>query len=353
MHNLLDFGAIGDGKTDCTQMIQKALDTAAATRSTVFVPDGVYLTSTLRIPPHSGLLGNPAWSFRDTGGAVFKLNDPKAECLMDLTRAQGSVLNGLSLDGGELGKNVHGIMVNNAGYGGHGEENSFRIERCRIDAFSGHGAFLNRVWCYSIRHCMISHNGGDGISLQGWDGFILDCWLTGNGGAGLAAREKSASVTFTANRVEWNFGAGIEICGGDHFIINGNFFDRQGGPGLDLKSRAGTPTSQVTATGNIFYRNGKPERCGSGLYDSSQIRCTDVHGLVLTGNLCEVGRDDPNSGPSENLSPAYGIVYGGLEEAIIKDNVLSRGFKKEMLVDLGRNGRQVIVKDNIGTAYQE
>ncbi len=353
MFTILDFGAVADGKTDCTDAIQTALDTAAETRSTVRVPDGVYLTSTLRIPPHSGLVGNPAWSFRDTGGAVLKLNDPGAECLIDLTRGQGSILNGLSLDGGELGCSIHGVMVNNGHYGGHGEENSFRIERCRIDSFSGHGAFLNRVWCYSIRHCMISHNDGDGIHLQGWDGFILDNWLTGNGGAGLAAREKSASVTFTSNRVEWNFGAGIEVCGGDHFIINGNFFDRQGGPGLDLKSREGTPTSQVTAIGNIFFRNGKPERCGDAPYDSSQIRCIEVHGLVLTGNLCEVGRDDPNTGPSENPSPDYGIVYGGLRAAIIKDNVLHNGFKKEMLVDLGNNRGEVIVQDNLGTPYSE
>ncbi len=352
MLNILDYGAVGDGATDCTRAIQRALDAAAVRRATVFVPDGVYLTSTLRLPPYTGLTGNPLWGFRAVGGSVLKLNDPHAPCLIDLTNGQGATLNGLSLDGGELGKNVHGVMVNNAEYGGHGEENTFRIERCRIDSFSGHGAFLNRVWCYSIRHCMISHSGGDGIHLQGWDAFILDNWLTGNAGAGLAAREKSASVTFTANRVEWNFGAGIEVCGGDHFIINGNFFDRQGGPGIDLKIRAGTPTSQVTANNNVFYRNGKPERCGTGPYDSSQIRCTDVHGLVLTGNLCEVGRDDPNAGPSENFSPDYGIVYGGLEAAIIKDNVLLKGFKKEMLIDLGNNGDQVIVKDNIGTPYQ-
>lgn len=351
MLNILDFGAVADGKTDCTEAFQKALDTGGKTRSTVFVPDGTYAVSALRIPPHSGLVGNPAWGFRDTGGSVLQLNDPDAECMIDMTKAQGAVLNGLSLDGAEMGERVHGIMVNNADYGGHGEENAFRIERCRIDSFTGHGAFLNRVWCYSIRHCMISHNGDDGICLQGWDGFILDCWLTGNRGAGLAARKKSASVTFTANRVEWNYGAGVEVHGGDHFIINGNFFDRQGGPGIDIKGRDGELSSQITAANNIFYRSGKPERCGSAPYDSSQIRCFDTEGLVLTGNICEVGRDDPNAGPSENLSPETGIVFGRLDNAIIKNNVLHQGFLKEMLVDLGEHGDQVIVQDNIGTPY--
>jgi hypothetical protein len=353
MLNVLDFGAVTDGKTDCTAQFQEALDTAGKTRSTVFVPDGTYRVSTLRIPPHSGLIGNPAWSFRDTGGAVLKLIDANAECMIDMTLAQGSVLNGLSRDGAELGECVHGVMVNRPEYGGHGEEDSFRIERCRIDSFSGHGAFLNRIWCYSIRHCMISHNEGDGICVQGWDGFILDCWLTGNKGAGLAARKKSASLTFTANRVEWNYKAGVEICGGDHFILNGNFFDRQGGPGIDIKGRDGDLSYQVNATGNIFFRNGKPERCGNAPYDSSQIRCFDTQGLVLTGNICEVGRDDPNNGPSENLSPEDGIVIGRLDCAVIKDNVLHKGYQKEMLVDLGSHGDQVIIKDNIGTPYSE
>lgn len=38
---ITDFGAVGDGKTDCTAAIQSALDEAAAVSGKVVVPPGV------------------------------------------------------------------------------------------------------------------------------------------------------------------------------------------------------------------------------------------------------------------------------------------------------------------------
>jgi hypothetical protein len=298
------------------------------------------------------LKGDPAWTFRASGGSVLKLNDPAAQCLLDMSGAHGATVNGLSFEGGNLGKHIHGIMLSNGEYGKPGEETTIRIERCRVDAFSGCGLMLRRIWCFSLRHNMISHNGQDGIWLQGWDGFILDNWLTGNGVAGLGAYEKTSAVTFTANRVEWNHGAGLDIRGGNHYNITGNYFDRQGGPGLDISSTEENAPHQITANGNTFYRNGKPSRCTGGTA-SAQIRCVDAHGIVITSNVCEVAADDAGTGETDPVSPDYGIVYRGLRESIIKDNCLSRGALKELLHDLGDHGDQLIVKDNIGSLYQD
>ena len=41
---ITDFGAVGDGKTDCTAAIQSALDAAAGVSGKVVVPPGVYMT---------------------------------------------------------------------------------------------------------------------------------------------------------------------------------------------------------------------------------------------------------------------------------------------------------------------
>lgn len=351
MLNILDFGAVPDGSTDNTACIQAALDEGGKRRSTVFVPDGHYLTSTLRIPSHSGLVGNPAWGFRDHGGSILELNDPTAECLIDISQTTGPTLVGLSLSGKLLGEEIHGVALNHEEFAGYGGETTARIESCRIDSFTGHGVYLNRAWCFSIRHCMITNNRGDGIWLRGWDGFILDNWLTGNGRAGFGAYEENASVTVTANRFEWNHGAGIEIHGGDHYSITGNFFDRHGGPGIDLTDRRGVAASQISVVGNILYRNGKPERCGNQPYDSSHLRCRNVTGIVISGNVCEAARDDPNSNSSDGYSPEWGIVIGELENAIIKDNVLHQGYLKQLLVDLGNHRGEVIVKDNIGSRH--
>lgn len=40
---ITDFGAVGDGKTDCTAAIQSALDAAAGVSGKVVVPPGVYI----------------------------------------------------------------------------------------------------------------------------------------------------------------------------------------------------------------------------------------------------------------------------------------------------------------------
>ncbi|WP_309396056.1 right-handed parallel beta-helix repeat-containing protein [Cerasicoccus maritimus] len=351
MLNILDFGAVGDGKTDNTRAIQAALDKAGESRTTVYVPDGRFCTGALRMRPFTGLVGNPAWGFRDVGGSILELIDPKANCLIDISHAGGININGLSLNGGELGEGVHGIKLEQPDYGGYGQEATICIERCRVDGFTGHGLFFKRIWCFSVRHCMISHNRGDGIWLRGWDGFIMDNWLTGNGKAGFGAYEENASVTFTANRIEWNYGPGMTIEGGDHYNITGNFFDRSGGPAIDIKDRDGVPSSQLTLTGNIFYRNGKPSRCGNLPYDSSHLRIIKSRGIVISSNVAEVSADDPNSESRDASSPDYGLVIGELESAIIKDNVFDRGYKKELLVDLGKHGTNVVLKDNIGCIH--
>lgn len=187
--------------------------------------------------------------------------------------------------------------------------------------------------------------------LRGWDGFILDNWLTGNAKASFGAYEENASVTFTANRVEWNAGPGIEIHGGDHYNITGNFIDRSGGPGIDLKDRDGIPASQITVNSNVIYRNGKPKHCQSLPYESAQIRCRNARGVVITSNVGEVAADDPKAPKADGPSPDYGIVIGGLQNCIIKDNVFDNGYKRELIVDLGDHQKGVLVKDNIGCAY--
>lgn len=51
MRNVRDFGAVGDGKTNDTQAIQKAIDAGGA----VYIPDGVYVTGTLYLKSNGGL----------------------------------------------------------------------------------------------------------------------------------------------------------------------------------------------------------------------------------------------------------------------------------------------------------
>jgi len=333
--NVRQFGAKGDGKSDDTKSIQSAIDLAASRGGAVFLPPGVYPCAELQMRPHVALTGIPAWDYEHAFGSVIRLADPQAHCLLNITGAFGVTIEGLALDGGKLGEGVHGIWLNKPDYGK--QEDTFRIERCQIASFTGDGVRLTRAWCFSIRHSMIAYNAGDGISLRGWDGFFLDNWLSGNKGAGFAARQENAACTFTGNRIEWNR-EGILIVGGDGYNITGNYFDRAGTCGLAVLGG-----EQMSVTGNFVKRSGKSAKPGT--HDSSQIRLEGARGVTCCANNLQVGRDDNNSGV---WSPSYGIVYKELQHCVVGNNVLHDGALQQLMVDLGGHGEGVVVKDNPG-----
>ena len=349
--NIVDFGAKGDGVTDDTAAIQRALDAAAPKNGTVYVPEGVFCCAGVHLPPHTGLVGEATWGYRgDKSGSCLKLNSDRATCLVDITGAVGATVNGLFLDGAGLGNGIHGIFMGPPA-APKKEEDAPRIERVQVCKFTGNGIHLSPAWCFSLRSSQIAFNKGDGLFLGGWDGFILDCWFSGNGGAGIAAREHTASVTITGNRVEWNKDGGIRLHGANHYNITGNYIDRSGGPGIVLAPRGEgkSPCFCTSIVGNVIYRSGKPEWTTAGEETAScHILLDGAHGITCTGNTMCVGQDD---GGGVN-SPDYGIIMRGLENCIVKDNALHIGALKEIVRDLGGHGDGVVEKDNVGSLYR-
>jgi hypothetical protein len=344
MLNVMDFGAMGDGTTDDTAAVQKAMDKAALTNGAVFIPEGRYLCSELKVPAGTGLHGLPAWSYRKGMGSVL-LYKGGGKCLINLTGAFGAYLYGLCLDGNNIEGGIHGILVDKPDYGK--QEDTPRIDTCRIEKFSGDGIRLERIWCFCVRHSHCYVNKGCGLRVRGWDGFILDNWFSGNGDAGYASYDENASNTITGNRIEWNHSGGIIIKGGSHYNITGNYIDRSGRCGIALlPGENGRGCEIIAITGNVIYRSGKPEWGKKDEYDSSHVRFESAKGLVFTGNAMNSGRDDDAKG---SYSPDYGIVVRGLENSIVKDNVQQNGALRELVADLGGHGEGVIIKDNVGS----
>jgi hypothetical protein len=341
MLDVRESGAKGDGKTDDTGAIQRAIDAAAETKGAAFVPPGTYRCSTLRMRPYTELRGLATFSYRDPGGSVLVLADEKASCLIDLTGAIGCGLNGLCLEGGNLGHGVHGILLDKPDYGK--EEDALRIDTCKVSRFTGDAVRLSRVWCFSIRHSHLFGNTGTALWVRGWDGFVIDCWFSGNRGAGYGAFEENASVTLTGNRIEWNALGGVVLHGGSHYNVTGNYIDRCGASGVALLTRNGRGCAHVAATGNVIYRSGKwsdPES-----FESAHARFCGAQGLSFVGNSLVAGRDDGGVG---NWSPSFGIVTRELANTVIKDNVLHKAALRELLCDQGGHADGVIVKDNPG-----
>jgi hypothetical protein len=343
MINAAEFGAKGDGITDDTAAIQKAIDKAALTYGAVFIPEGRYLCSELKVREGTGVHGLPAWSYRKGMGTVLVYKG-EGKCLINLTAAYGAYLYGLCLDGNDIPGGAHGILIDKPDYGQ--QEDTPRIDTCRIEKFTGDGIRLERIWCFVVRHSHCFVNKGCGLRVRGWDGFILDNWFSGNGEAGYASYDENASNTITGNRIEWNQAGGIIIRGGSHYNITGNYIDRSGRSGIALlANEKGKGCETVTITGNVIYRSGKPEWGKKDDYDSSHLRIEASKGIVVTGNAFNSGRDDGGEG---SYSPDYGIVAKNLENCIIKDNVQQNGALKELIADLGGHGEGVLIKDNVG-----
>ncbi len=323
--NILDFGAVPDGKTDSTAAIQAALDKAGEVMGEVVVPSGIYKTGRLTMRPQTKLSGTAAWLFGGYGGSIFQLNTAETDCMIDISGAFGCQISGMNLDGGQLGENIHGVKLYWPVYNGGGREDTPTFDDCKIGHFSGDGVHLEHIWCFSVRHSMLCFNGGAGLYIDGWDGFILDNWFSANRQGGILGGPTVCSVTATGNRVEWNRVGGFVIPAGNTMNITGNYFDRSGGPALKLGSADGEVES-VTITGNLINRSGKP---GAGLdteEESSHVlmeRCVNV---TFTGNTLRRGRDDNNQGI---WSPEIAMVIKNCSYCIFANNAMHHGSMSE------------------------
>lgn len=323
--NILDFGAVPDGKTDCTAAIQRALDRAGECMGQVIVPPGVYQTGRLTLRPQTKISGSSAWFFQDSGGSVLRLNTEDADCLLDISGAFGAQISGMSLEGGHLGRQIHGVKLYWPEYNGGGKEDTPTIDDCRIGRFTGDGVHLEHVWCFSVRHSMLCFNKGAGLFIDGWDGFVLDNWFSGNEKGGILGGPTVCSVTTTGNRVEWNRVGGFVIPNGNTMNITGNYFDRSGGPALKLGAPAGGMES-VTITGNLINRSGKP---GPGLdteEENAHVLLEKCVNLTFTGNTLRRGRDDNGQGV---WSPDICLVVRDCDYCVFANNAMHHGSMKE------------------------
>ncbi|MBQ2677166.1 MAG: hypothetical protein IJF54_07200 [Clostridia bacterium] len=344
--DIRDFGAVGDGVTDCTKAIQKALDLAADCMGKVIVPPGNYLTGKLNMHGDCVRLeGSSSWSFRKYGASILTLNADDVDCMIDITGAFGCTISGVSMDGRRLGKGIHGIKLYWDKYNGGGSEDTPTVEDCRIGGFTGNGIHFEHVWCFSVRHSMICSNLGAGLYIDGWDAFIIDNWFTGNVNGGIMGK-LVASITCTGNRVEWNRRGGFILPCGDSYNITGNFFDRSFGPALQLGTKD-TSVDMVTVTGNIFRRSGAYEE---GKEFDNEDMCSHVimencSGTVVTGNTVRAGVNDGGVGV---LTPYYSFIISDCKNCIVKDNTLNNGAIRENMVLRGDNST-CIIDENIGS----
>jgi hypothetical protein len=215
--DILDFGAVGDGRTDNTRAVQRAFDYAKANGAAVFIPAGTFNHSgtlvgdgiTVFGTGDSSLLkatryGQEALILRGTGGAVSNIH------LSGMDGARGSGVNavGIFVDGAQQFsiENVHldhgsdaGIFAMRAGYG-HIANNL--IENTKSDSIHMTAGSHDIV----VEQNRVLHSGDDGIAVVSYQG---------NG--------KVSHITIRHNDVRYNnWGRGISTVGGSYVLIERN-----------------------------------------------------------------------------------------------------------------------------------
>lgn len=354
--NIRSFGAKGDGVSDDTPALLKAMEAATKSEGTVYFPHGNYAIHPVKVPSHITLLGHSAWAYANKdkmdpdfeGKTFLTALSGDARALLDLENNRGIRIIGLTLDGNKLGENMHGVYARH-----YGSEQHNCIEDCRIQHFSGSGIRMERSWVFSIRRCLVMFNEGHGVDLTGgYDGWIIDCQLTANKGAGLFARGKpaegmteeqindikffgTASVMVTANRIEWNRQGGILLNGSNSMQITGCSLDHNFGPGIKI-----TNGTAHTITGNKIRSSGV-DRQGD---DCSQIWLENVKGVSVTGNTIW-GWYNRKEYEFSYPYPYYGIIAKDLNGCVISQNAMYHSSSKEGISDRGGNVN-TIIKDN-------
>lgn len=332
-----ELGAVGDGIADDTAALQAAIDLAAETGRAAFLPPGRYRCGTLYLRPEVVLYAEPTWGFRREacGRTAIVQAEENMACQLDLTTAGGCTLRGLSLLGSGTGR-CAGLLSRKKDYGQ--QEDAYRIEDCCVSNYGGHAVFLDHVWCFSVRHCQFGHCGGDGLRVNGWDGFVLDNWFSGNAGAGYFGENPNASVTLTGNRIEWNARGGIVAESGSHYNITGNYIDRSGRAGIELRRM-----HTVSCTGNVLYRSGKYQENDP---EAAQCILEDCAGVTFTGNSIKHGRDDNNAGV---ITPAWAMRLHNLTDCVVANNTLHKGGTFGLIDDRGGH-ENTVIENNVGRA---
>ncbi|MCE9592353.1 MAG: right-handed parallel beta-helix repeat-containing protein [Planctomycetes bacterium] len=347
--NVRAHGARGDGASDDTEAIRRAIAAVPDAGGVVFFPPGHYLTDTIQARSFTTYMGHSAWAYSHPlpGGVVISPIRPDMPCLINAGKTSGTRFVGLALRGNprarsrddehftgwmrDTGHRMDGI------YFGRGGDQAV-IDDCRIDLFSGSGVRVVDCGVWAVRHSLVLFNRLFGIDAERTaDAWIIDTGLTSNG-VGVRC---TASITITGNRIEHNEQAGVVLnpryAGG--IQITGNLFCCNSGPAI---VHDGNIAEAVSITGNTI-RHLPMERSAAMAADADRdchIRLINMEGLCFTGNSIYNIRE------SEGV--ARGMILGRLRDSVVCNNTLFHAATAELIHDEGGH-TNTIIKDNPGS----
>ncbi|PMY52681.1 MULTISPECIES: M10 family metallopeptidase C-terminal domain-containing protein [Pseudomonas] len=330
--NVQNFGAKGDGITDDTAAIQRAIDAAAAAGGgQVYVPTGTYIVSG-GVEPSDGclMLKSNVYLYGDGMGATtVKVADGSDTKITGVIRsAYGEEthdfgVSKLTIDGnrdnttGKIDGWFNGYIPGQAGYDSNVTLDSVEIKDCSGYGFDPHEQTVNMVIKNSVSH-------GNGL-----DGFVADFL---------------SNSTFENNVAYDNDRHGFNVVTSTHdFTLTNNVAYNNGGNGIVVqRGSENIPSpSNITITGGEVYGNGAE---GVLIKMSSEVTVSgvDIHDNTSAGvriygsNHVELIDNTLNSNSLGNPVPEIiiqsyndtlgvsGKYYNGSDN-IIQSNIITGG----------------------------
>jgi uncharacterized secreted repeat protein (TIGR03808 family) len=277
---------------DQSQVFQRAIERAAAARSVLRLPPGVYRTGSLQLPPYAAIAGVPgATRIIMTGGPS----------MMSSTGGDQVSISGLVLDGGDLAlPEGHGLV------------------------------HLARGRAIRIADCEIVHAGRNGITLEAIAGEV-----TGN------------TVNAADNAIFSNDAGGLKISGNTvRGAGNGGILVWRGKPGDDgtlvLDNRIEDVANKSGGTGqygnaiNVFRADNVIVR-GNRIRNSaySAVRGNMASNLQIAGNTCS------------GIGEAAIIVEFDFQGAVIANNIIDGAAVGIAVTNFSDGGRLAVVQGNL------
>ena len=264
--NIVDYGAVGDNSTDCTQAIQNAATAATTQGKALYIPSGTYkITNTIIIG------GSVVTSvFGDSPQASIIKNYGTNDAL-DLSQCNYySTFENFSVDGNNTGRDgislfrVGATTGNNVAYSHFFNVYSYNNTR--------HGFYHRQAWATRYLQCKAHYNGGCGYFLEtgitdaGTHNGInfTDCDARHNGGG-----SDYGTSSFNADA------GGIKIIGGAGIYWTGGIIESNNPWGANVQGQSYVACRSVVFDNVYSELNGSPSQRGGFLFAGTIL--LDVH----------------------------------------------------------------------------
>ncbi|HXF07848.1 MAG TPA: glycosyl hydrolase family 28-related protein [Candidatus Acidoferrales bacterium] len=299
--NVRDFGAVGDGRTDDTAAVQKALDTAGQGGGVVYFPRGRYqLTDAVTIPRGVRLRGER----RDWVSVFWPDMDAPPEALLRGSNHFG--LENLTL----YASNYRHLVVGDLEPTAAGEPGHVRIEKVTIRAVRYRGHLKPEQIDQRYRESLKLES-GDTLRLGGDDIVITDSDIYGSGRALYLKQPRGAYIArnhFYNGRGGWYCLSGVDgVIFEDNAITGADLAATGGG----INTLGGLPYSQNVyfARNTLSLMHGWDREAmtsdGPGGYYYGGAQAAGAQALTLAGTPAD------RAGPPERWRGAGIFVLSG------------------------------------------